>query len=125
MDFDVMVHERILKPVHVVFGAVVDHRKMCQLLHFGRERAHSAWHCRMGVRRRRLKALIDVLQLEENRKIVLESSVLGPRLRPTIQFEPDPPDATVVTVRESKFQLTEGVKLALGQNAGRPTLCEA
>jgi hypothetical protein len=38
---------------------------------------------------------------------------------------PDGPDATVVTVTESKFPLTdEGVKLALGQNAGwTHTLC--
>jgi len=61
----------------------------------------------------------------ENRRIVLESSALGPPIRTTIEFAPDGPDATVVTVTESKFPLTEeGVKLALGQNAGwTHTLC--
>jgi len=66
-----------------------------------------------------------VLEVEENRKIVWESSALGPRTRTTIQFVPDGDNATVVTVTESKFPLTEeGVKLALGQNAGWTyTLC--
>ncbi len=61
---------------------------------------------------------IDVLEVEDNRKIVLESSALGPGIRTTIQFAPDGPD-TVVTNRESTFPLTEaeGVKRALGQNA--------
>src|SRR5271166_2687136 len=65
------------------------------------------------------KVSIDVLEVEDNRKIVWESNALGPRIRTTIQFAPDGPDATVVTITESKFPLTEeGVKRALGQNAG-------
>lgn len=68
---------------------------------------------------------IDVLEVEPNRKIVLESSALGARTRTTIEFAPDGEGATVVTVTESKFSLTEqDVKLALGQNAGWTyTLC--
>jgi hypothetical protein len=63
--------------------------------------------------------------VEDNRKIVLESSALGPRIRTTIQFAPDGPDDTVVTITESTFPLTEeGVKRALGQNAAwTHTLC--
>jgi hypothetical protein len=60
-----------------------------------------------------------VLEVEHNCKIVVESSALGPRTRTTIGFAPDGPDATVVTVTESSFPLTEeGVQRALGQNAG-------
>jgi uncharacterized protein YndB with AHSA1/START domain len=72
-----------------------------------------------------VKVSVDVLDVEVNRRIVLESCALGPRIRTTIEFAPDGPDATVVTVIESKFPLTEeGVKLALGQTAGwTHTLC--
>ena len=54
-----------------------------------------------------------------------ESSALGRRTPTTLRFAPDGPDATIVTVAESKFPLTEeGVKRALGQNAGWTyTLC--
>jgi hypothetical protein len=34
-----------------------------------------------------VKVSIDVLQVEENRKIVLELSALGPRIRTTFRFE--------------------------------------
>ena len=126
MDFDVSVRERILKPVNEVFDAVVDPEKMSNYFISGASgpiRADTTviWEfADVGA-----KVSIDVLEVEENRKIVLESSALGPRIRTTIQFAADSPNATVVTVTESKFPLTEeGVKRALGQNAGWTyTLC--
>jgi hypothetical protein len=54
------------------------------------------------------KVPIDVLEVEDNRKIVLESSALGPRIRATIRFAPDGPDATVVTITESTPSLDRG-----------------
>jgi uncharacterized protein YndB with AHSA1/START domain len=71
------------------------------------------------------KVSIDVLEVEQNRKIVWESTALGPLIRTTVQFTPDGAGATVVTINESKFPFTaEGVKMALGQNAGWTyTLC--
>ncbi len=126
MDFDVNVRERILKPVNEVFDAVVDPEKMSNYFISGASGPIQAgttviWEfADVGA-----KVSIDVLEVEENRKIVLESSALGPRIRTTIQFAADGPNATVVTVTESKFPLTEeGVKRALGQNAGWTyTLC--
>ena len=126
MDFEVNVRERILKPVSEVFAAVVDPEQMSNYFisrASGPIKAGTTviWEfADVGA-----KVSIDVLEVEENRKIVLESSALGPRMRTTIQFAPDGPDATVVTVTESKFPLTEeGVKRALGQNAGWTyTLC--
>ena len=126
MDFDVNVRERILKPVDEVFTAVIDPEKMSNYFISGASGPMKAgttvvWEfADVGA-----KVSIDVLEVEENRKIVYESSALGPRIRTTIQFSPDGPDATVVTITEGKFQLTEeGVKRALGQNAGWTyTLC--
>jgi len=126
MDFDVNVRERILKPVNEVFAAVVDPDKMSNYFISGasgplKPSTKVVWEfADVGA-----KVSIDVLEVEENRKIVWESSALGPRTRTTIQFVPDGDNATVVTVTESKFPLTEeGVKLALGQNAGWTyTLC--
>ena len=125
MDFDVKVRECILKPVNEVFDAVVDHRKMSNYFATGASGPIQPGTVEWEFGDVGVKVSIDVLEVEENRKIVLESSALGPRIRTTIQFEPDGPDATVVTVTESKFPLTDdGVKLALGQNAGwTQTLC--
>jgi hypothetical protein len=51
-------------------------------------------------------------------EIVYESSALDQLLRPTIKFRADGPEATVVTVTDSQFELDEeGVERALGQNA--------
>jgi len=125
MDFDVHVQERILKPIAEVFDAVIDHRKMSRYFITGAsgpiQPGTVIWEFGdVGV-----KVPIDVLEVEHDRRIVLQSSALGPTIRTTIEFAPDGPGATVVTVTESKFPLTEeGVKLALGQNAGwTHTLC--
>ena len=123
--FDVNVRERILKPVGEVFDAVVDPDQMSQYF-FTRASGpirpgKVEWEFGdVGV-----TVSIDVLEVEDNRRIVLESSALGPRVQTTIEFASDGPEATVVTVKESSFPLTEeGVKLALGQNAGWTyTLC--
>jgi len=125
MDFDVNVRERILKPVSEVFDAVVDHRKMSQYFITGASGDLQAGKVTWEFDDVGAKVPIDVLEVEPNRKIVLESTALGPALRTTIEFAPDGPGATVVTVTESKFPLTkEGVQLALGQNAGwTHTLC--
>ena len=126
MDLDVNVRERILKPVSEVFAAVVDPEKMSRYFISGASGPLKAgtmvvWEfADVGA-----KVPIDVLEVEENRKIVLESSALGPRIRTTIQFAPEGNEATFVTVTESAFPMTEeGVKLALVQNAGwTHTLC--
>ena len=125
MDFEVNVRERILKPVNEVFDAVVNPNKMSNYFVSRAsgpiEPGRVDWEFGdVGA-----KVSIDVLEVEHNRKIVFESSALGPQIRTTLEFTPDGPEATVVTITESKFPLTEeGVKQALGQNAGWTyTLC--
>jgi len=115
MDFDVNVRERILRPVNEVFAAVVDPDKMSNYFISGasgplKPRTKVVWEfADVGA-----KVSIDVLEVEENRKIVWESSALGPRIRTTIQFAPDGDNATVVTVTESRFPLTEERQTGLG-----------
>ncbi|MFZ3368701.1 MAG: SRPBCC domain-containing protein [Candidatus Sulfotelmatobacter sp.] len=125
MDFEVNVRERILKPVNEVFDAVVDPKKMSNYFISGASGPIKVGRVEWEFGDVGAKVPIDVLEVEDDRKIVLESSALGPRIRTTIQFAPDGPDATVVTITESTFPLTEeGVKRALGQNAAwTHTLC--
>lgn len=84
MDFDVNVRERILAPVNEVFAAVVDPEKMSNYFVSGSSGPLKAgttvvWEFSdVGA-----KVFIDVLEVEENRKIVWESSALGPRIRTT------------------------------------------
>jgi uncharacterized protein YndB with AHSA1/START domain len=125
MDFDVNVRERILKPVDEVFDAVVDPRKMSQYFISGASGPIRPGRVEWEFGDVGVGVSINVLEVERNRRIVFESSALGPRIRCTIEFAADGPDVTLVTVTESAFSLTgEGVKLALGQNAGwTRTLC--
>jgi len=125
MDFEVNLRERILKPVNEVFDAVVDPKKMSNYFISGASGPIKVGWVEWEFGDVGAKVPIDVLEVKDNRKIVLESSALGPRIRTTIQFAPDGPDATVVTITESTFPLTEeGVKRALGQNAAWTyTLC--
>ena len=126
MEFEVNVRERMLKPVGEIFDAVIDPDKMRHYFISGASGPMQAgkritWEFGdVGA-----KVDIDVLEVEKDRKVVWESTALGQPMRTTIQFAADGPDATVVTVTESKFALTdEGVKRALGQNAGWTyTLC--
>jgi uncharacterized protein YndB with AHSA1/START domain len=91
MDFDVNVRERILKPVHEVFDAVVDPHKMSNYFISGASGPIKVGRVEWEFGDVGAKVSIDVLEVEENRKIVLESSALGPRLRTTIGFAPDGP----------------------------------
>lgn len=120
MDFDVNVRLLILKPVAEVFGAVADPARMSQYFISSASAPLTApgrviWEfADVGA-----KVAIDVLEVEPDRKIVWESTALGPRTRTTLLFEPESDRATAVTAIEGKFPLTPGgVKLALGQSAG-------
>lgn len=125
MNFDVTVRERILKPVNEVFDAVVDPKKMSNYFISNASGPIKPGKVEWEFADVNAKVSIEVLEVEEDRRIVLESSALGPLLRTSIQFAPDGPNASTVTVTESSFPLTEdGVRLALGQNAGwTHTLC--
>jgi uncharacterized protein YndB with AHSA1/START domain len=119
-EVDVNVRDRILKPVNEVFAAFIDPAKMSQYFISGASGPMKAgtkvqWEfADVGA-----KVLIDVLEVEENRRIVYEGASCGTRSRITIQLRADDPNTTVVTINEAKFPMDHaGVKRAMGQTAG-------
>jgi uncharacterized protein YndB with AHSA1/START domain len=124
-DIEVNVRERMLRPIGEVFDAVVDPVKMSNYFISGASGPMKPGPVTWEFGDVGVKVPITVLEVELNRKIVWESTGLGQVTRSMIQFAPDGEDATVVTVTEGRFPFTpEGVKLALGQNAGWTyTLC--
>lgn len=121
MGVEVNVRERILKPVNEVFAALVDPPKMSQYFISGasgpmKTGTRVEWEfAEVGA-----KVAIDVLEVEENRRIVYEWAPGGTGSSlTTIQVKEDGPGTTVVTVNEAKFPLDhEGVNRAMGQTAG-------
>ena len=126
MAFDVNVRERILRPVSQVFTAVVEPAQMSRYfiskgsgkLEAGKEVTWEFADVGTSVK-------IHVLEVIKDKSIVYESKALGDLIRTTIRFDADGSEATVVTITDSSFPLTdEGVHRALGQNAGWTyTLC--
>lgn len=121
MGVEVNVRDRILMPVDEVFAALVDPAKMSQYFISGASGPMKAgtrveWEfADVGA-----KVAIDVLEVEENRRIVYEWAPGGTdSSRTTIQVKEDDPGTTVITVNEAEFPLDhEGVKRAMGQTAG-------
>jgi uncharacterized protein YndB with AHSA1/START domain len=124
-DIEVNVRERILRPIGEVFDAVVDPKKMSNYFISGASGSMRPGPVTWEFGDLGAKVAITVLEVEKNKKIVWESTALGQPTRSMFQFAPEGDDATVVTVTEGRYPFTpEGVKLALGQNAGWTyTLC--
>jgi uncharacterized protein YndB with AHSA1/START domain len=120
MEIEVNVQDHILKPVHQVFAAVVDPEKISQYFvsrASGPMKAGAIveWEfADVGA-----KGVLEVLEVEENRKVVFESGAAAARTRVTMQFSAAESNSTLMTVNESKFPMdSEGVKCAMGQTAG-------
>ena len=126
MDVEVNVRERILKPVKEVFAAFIDPAKMSHYFISGgsgpmKPATTVEWEfADVGT-----KVSVDVIEVEENRKIAFEWAACGARNRVTIRLSEDDPNTTVVAINEAKFPLDDdGVKRAMGQTAGWTyTLC--
>jgi len=121
-EVEVNVQVRILKPVNEVFDAFVDPEKMSQYFISGASGPMKAdttveWEFADVV----AKVSVDVLEIEENRKIMFR----GAGRDVAIRLKADDLNSTVVTVNEVKFPMDqEGVKQAMGQTAGWTfTLC--
>jgi uncharacterized protein YndB with AHSA1/START domain len=120
MGVDVNVRDRILKPINEVFAAFIDPAKMSQYFISGASGPMEAgtkveWEfADVGA-----KVLIDVLEVEENRRIVYEWAPCGAMSRTTIELRADDSNTTAVIINEAKFPMDhEGVKRAMGQTAG-------
>jgi uncharacterized protein YndB with AHSA1/START domain len=72
MDFDVNVRERILKPVNEVFDAVVDPKKMSNYFISGASGPIKVGRVEWEFGDVSAKVPIDVLEVHDNREIVLE-----------------------------------------------------
>ena len=119
MDVEVNVHDRILKPVDEVFDAVVDPAKMSRyFISSGSGPMKTGATVQWEFADVGAKVDIDVLEVDENRRVVFQASH-GGSSRTTIQFAPDGSDSTKVTINEASFPMDEaGVKQAMGQTAG-------
>jgi uncharacterized protein YndB with AHSA1/START domain len=126
MNIDVNVRERILKPVGDVFAAIVDPAKMANYFISGASgpltpNTSVQWEfADVGA-----KVPVDVIEVDENRSVIFDWSACGARSRVTIRLAADDENTTVVAINEATFPFDqEGVKRALGQNAGWTyTLC--
>jgi uncharacterized protein YndB with AHSA1/START domain len=126
MDLEVSVRERVLRPVGEVFHAIVDPEKMKHYFISGASgplvpETTVEWEFGdVGA-----KVPVDVVRVDETQGIAFDWNACGARTRVTIHLQEDDSNATVVIVNEGKFPFDrEGVKRALGQNAGWTyTLC--
>src|SRR4051794_26355306 len=116
MAFDVNVRERILRPVNQVFAAVVDPDQMSQyFISKGSGRLETGKDVIWEFADVGTSVKIHVLEVIADKLIVYESRALGDVMRTTIRFEGEGSEATVVTITDASFPLTEeGVKRALG-----------
>src|SRR5260370_7082199 len=121
LEVDVNVRDRVLKPVNEVFAAFVDPAKMSHYFISGASGPMKAgtkveWEfADVGA-----KVLIDVLEVEENRRIAYEWASCGARSRTTIQLRADDPNTTAATINETKFPIdTETVTPAMSPTTAR------
>jgi uncharacterized protein YndB with AHSA1/START domain len=118
---EVNVRERIVKPVDDVFDAVVEPKRMSNYFISNASGPMTSgtrvdWEfADVGA-----KVSVDVVEVEQNRKIVFKSDPTdGEGTTTTIGFAPDGEGATVVTINEASFAMDpDGVQRAMGQTGG-------
>jgi uncharacterized protein YndB with AHSA1/START domain len=118
---EVNVRERIVKPVDDVFDAVVEPKRMSNYFISNASGPMIAgtrvdWEfADVGA-----KVSVDVVEVEQNRKIVFKSDPTdGEGTTTTIGFTPDGKGTTVVTINEASFGMDPaGVQRAMGQTGG-------
>ena len=120
MNIEVNVEDRVLRPVHEVFTALVDPTHMAQYFisrSSGPLKAGSTvtWEFADVD----AKVDVEVLEVALDRRLVFVWSASGTRTRVTIGLKPVEANNTLVIVNEAGWPLKrEGVQRALGQNAG-------
>jgi uncharacterized protein YndB with AHSA1/START domain len=120
MEVEVNVRDRVLRPVPEVFAAIVDPAKMSG---YFISRASGAMEAGATIEwifdDVQAKLLAEVIEIDENRRIVFDWTASGAKARVTMQLEPRGNDATFVTINEACWPMdAAGVKRALGQTAG-------
>lgn len=120
MNVEVNVKDRVARPVHDVFGAIVDPSKLSKFFISSGSRTMKAgttveWvFADVGGR-----LAVDIIEVEENRKIAFDWTASGTTARVTIKLEPVDSGTTIVSINESHWPFDrEGVDRALRQTAG-------
>ena len=119
-QLEARVEDRVLKPVDEVFTAIVDPAEMSQYFITGASgpmRAGTTVEWEFGDVG--AKVSVDVIEVDENRRIVYESTVTGPRTRVILTLKAVDPRTCMLSITEAGWPMDrEGVKRALGQTAG-------
>jgi uncharacterized protein YndB with AHSA1/START domain len=117
---EVHVSDRVLKPVHEVFTAIVDPARLSRFFvssASGPLKAGSTveWiFADVGAR-----LMVDVDEIENDKRIVFDWTASGTEATVTIALKSSGPDATIVTITEDGWPMDpDGVTRALGQTAG-------
>jgi uncharacterized protein YndB with AHSA1/START domain len=117
---EVHVSDRVLKPVHDVFTAIVDPARLSRFFissASGPLKAGTTVEWVFADVGGRLS--IDVKQIDNDSRIVFEWTASGTKALVTIALKSGGPNATVVTITEDGWPMDrDGVTRALGQTAG-------
>jgi uncharacterized protein YndB with AHSA1/START domain len=120
MDIEANVEDRVLRPVNEVFTAIVDPARMSRYFISGASGPMRAgttveWEfADVGV-----KVSVDVIEVEQDRKIVYGWTATGPKARVTLSLKGIDSNTTLVSIAEAGWPMDRaGVKRALGQTAG-------
>lgn len=121
MSTEVNVQDRIVKPLHEVFSAIVDPNKMSKYF-ISSSTGPLATNAKLRWEFADVGASIDVdvIEVTENTKFVFDWNASGhTKARVTIQLIQDQPEATLVKINERKLEPEDAtVQWAIGQTAG-------
>lgn len=120
MNVEVNVDDRVLTAVSDVFSAIIDPAKMSHFFSSGgsgRMKAGTTVEWEFADVGARLS--VDVIEIEENRKIAFDWTASGVKARVTIVLKVVDPTTTLVAINEAGWPMDrEGVQRALGQTQG-------
>lgn len=120
MSIQVKVSDHILKPIEVVFKAIVDPTKITKYFvsdasDFISEGKNIEWEFRDY----NVKLTVDVLKVIKNEQITFDWEASGKKARVSISLISENADKTKITITEDSFEANEdGIAKALQQTQG-------
>jgi uncharacterized protein YndB with AHSA1/START domain len=120
MNVEVNVKDRVLKPVHEVFTAIVDPARMSRFfISSGSAPMKNGTTVEWIFADVGGRLAVDVKEVEEDRKITFDWTASGTAARVTITLEARDASTTFVSITEAGWPMDrEGVERALQQTAG-------
>lgn len=120
MSIQVKVSDHILKPIEVVFNAIVDPTKITKYFvsdasDFISEGKNIEWEFKDY----NVKLTVDVLKVIKNEQITFDWEASGKKARVSISLISENADKTKITITEDSFEANEdGIAKALQQTQG-------